>query len=124
MKEEYTNNARRWYDKDPVLSSAMRTLEESDDETQIKISLNLIKIIIEHNIEDKEFEAVEDIINAVEAGVDDTRNGRWYDIDATVKTAMNMLQNCPSTTQHIIAKEMAKMVVDKIKSDDIDDGEI
>ena len=45
MKEEFTTNARRWYDKDPVLSSAMKTLEESDDETQIKVALNLIKII-------------------------------------------------------------------------------
>ena len=99
----------------------MKTLENSDDETQIKISLNLIKIIIEHNIEDEKFEAVEDIISAVEAGSDDNRNGRWYDIDATLKTAMNMLQNCPPDTQHIIAKEMAKMVVDKIKSDETDE---
>ena len=35
MKEEYSNQQRRWYDKDPVLSSAMKTLEESDDETQM-----------------------------------------------------------------------------------------
>ena len=46
MKEEYTNQHRRWYDKDPVLSQAVRTLEETDDETQIKIALNLIKIIL------------------------------------------------------------------------------
>lgn len=115
MKEEYTNQHRRWYDKDPVLSQAVRTLEETDDETQIKIALNLIKIIIEHNIEDEKFEAVEDIINAVGSGLDDNRKGRWYDIDSTLRTAMSMLQNCPSTTQHIIAKEMAKMVVDSIK---------
>jgi hypothetical protein len=31
---------------------------------------------------------------------------------------MNMLQNCPPTTQHIIAKEMAKMVVEKIKTEE------
>ena len=31
---------------------------------------------------------------------------------------MNMLQNCPEATQHLIAKEMAKMVVDKIKTDE------
>ena len=31
---------------------------------------------------------------------------------------MNMLQNCPEATQRIIAKEMAKMVVDKIKTDE------
>ena len=46
MREEYSPKSRRWYDKDPVLSSAIQTLEQSDDETQIKIALNLIKIII------------------------------------------------------------------------------
>ncbi len=128
MKEEYTNQQRRWYDKDPVLSQAVNTLEHSDDETQIKIALNLIKIIIEHNIENEKFEAVEDIINAVGSGLDDNRKGRWYDIDSTLRTAMNMLQNCPATTQHIIAKEMAKLVVDSIKkeenTDDLTDEEL
>ena len=123
MKEEYSNQHRRWYDKDPVLSQAVQTLEHSDDETQIKIALNLIKIIIEHNIEDEKFEAVEDIINAVGSGLDDNRKGRWYDIDSTLRTAMNMLQNCPPATQHVIAKEMAKMVVDKIKTDEDDSDE-
>lgn len=123
MKEEYSNHHRRWYDKDPVLSQAVRTLEHSDDQTQIRIALNLIKIIIEHNIEDEKFEAVEDIINAVGSGLDDDRKGRWYDIDSTLRTAMNMLQNCPEATQHVIAKEMAKMVVEKIKTDDSDDEE-
>lgn len=118
MKEEYSSSSRRWYDKDPVLSSAMRTLEETNDESQIKISLNLIKIIIEHNIENSEFTAVEDIISAVEAGVEEERNNRWYDIDSTLKTAINMLQNCPESTQHVIAKEMAKMVVSKIKGEE------
>jgi len=122
MKEEYSLNTRRWYDKDPVLSSAVKTLEESDDDAQIKISLNLIKIIIEHNIENSEFEAIEDIISAVEAGVEENaKNNRWYDIDATLRTAMNMLQNCPESTQHVIAKEMAKLVVSKIKEEDITD---
>lgn len=120
MKEEYSSNLRRWYDKDPVLSSAMKTLEQSDDETQIKISLNLIKIIIEHNIENSEYEAVEDIISAVEAGVEENRNSRWYDIDATLKTAMSMLQNCPESTRHVIAKEMAKMVINKLKEEVVD----
>ncbi len=121
MKEEYSNHYRRWYDKDPVLSEAVRTLEETDDQTQIRVALNLIKIIIEHNIEDEQFEAVDDIISAVGLGLEDDRRGRWYDIDATLRTAMNMLQNCPPDTQKIIAKEMAKMVVDQIKKDE--DGE-
>ena len=121
MKEEYSQQHRRWYDKDPVLSEAVRTLEETDDQTQIRVALNLIKIIIEHNIEDEKFEAVDDIINAVGSGLDDNRRGRWYDIDTTLRTAMNMLQNCPEDTQKVIAKEMAKMVVDEIKKDDLED---
>lgn len=123
MKEEYSKQHRRWYDKDPVLSEAVRTLEETDDQTQIRVALNLIKIIIEHNIEDEKFEAVDDIINAVGSGLDDNKRGRWYDIDTTLRTAMNMLQNCPEDTQKVIAKEMAKMVVDKIKKDDDEDEE-
>ena len=118
MKEEYSNQHRRWYDKDPVLSQAMNTLEHSDDDTQIRIALNLIKIIIEHNIENDKFESVEVIMSAVQSGQSDSRNGRWYDIDGTLKTAMTMLQNCPEATQSVIAKEMAKMVIDKIKEND------
>ena len=123
MKEEYSQQHRRWYDKDPVLSEAVKTLEETDDQTQIRVALNLIKIIIENNIEDEKFEAVDDIINAVGSGLDDNRRGRWYDIDTTLRTAMNMLQNCPADTQKVIAKEMAKMVVDVIKKDEDSDDE-
>ena len=121
MKEVYSNEQRRWYDKDPILSNAVKTLEASDDETQIRIALNLIKIIIEHNIEDGQCETVEDIINAVGSGLEDTRKGRWYDIDSTIRTAMNMLQNCPASTQRIIAQEMAQLVVKSIKQGDAED---
>ncbi len=124
MKEQYSQSYRRWYDKDPVLSAAMKTLEKSDDETQIRIALNLIKIIIEHNISSEEYNGVEDIISAVEAGIEEQRSARWYDIDSTVRTAITMLQNCPENTQKLIAKEMAKMVVDKImEEDDLEDDE-
>ena len=123
MKEEYSNQYRRWYDKDPVLSEAVKTLEETDDQTQIRVALNLIKIIIEHNIEDERFEAVDDIISAGGSGLDDNRRGRWYDIDTTLRTAMNMLQNCPADTQKVIAKEMAQMVVAQIKKYDTEDDE-
>lgn len=118
MKEEFTTNARRWYDKDPVLSSAMKTLEETDDETQIKIALNLIKIITEHNISSTEYESVEDIVSATEDVLDTTKKGRWYDLDATLRTAISLLQNCPESTRSVIAKEMAKNVIEIIKKDE------
>lgn len=124
MKEEFTTNARRWYDKDPVLSSAMKTLEESDDETQIKVALNLIKIITEHNISNAEYESVEDIVSATEDVLENTQKGRWYDLDGTLRTAISLLQNCPESTRSIIAKEMAKNVIEIIKKDDDDEEEV
>ena len=123
MKEEFTTNARTWYDKDPVLSSAMKTLEESDDETQIKVALNLIKIITEHNISNSEYESVEDIVSAAEDVMENTKKGRWYDLDGTLRTAISLLQNCPDSTRSIIAKEMAKNVLDLIKKEDDDDDD-
>ena len=117
MKEDYTDKQRRWYDKDPILSRSMKTLEASDDETQIKVALNLIKIIVEHNLAFSEYTDVNEIIDVVEEGMDERANSRWYDIDRTVRAAINMLQNSPEDTQKIIAKEMAKIVIEKIKED-------
>ena len=123
MKEEFTTNTRRWYDRDPILSSAMKTLEESDDETQIKIALNLIKIITEHHISNSEYESVEDIVSATEDILEKTKKGRWYDLDSTLRTAITLLQNCPESTRAEIAKEMAKNVIEIIKKEDDDDEE-
>lgn len=117
MKEEYSHNYRRWYDKDPILSKSMSTLEKSDDETQIKVALNVIKIIIEHNIAEHTYTGVEDMMTAVEDGLVEKGKSRWYDLDTTVRTAINMLENSPLPVQKAVAKEMAKMVVDKIKED-------
>ena len=123
MKEEFTTTARRWYDKDPVLSSAMKTLEESDDETQIKVALNLIKIITEHHLSNTEYESVEDIVSATEDVLEGTQKGRWYDLDATLRTAISLLQNCPDATRSIIAKEMAKNVIEIINKEEEEDSE-
>ena len=123
MKEEFTTSARRWYDKDPILSSAMKTLEKSDDETQIKIALNLIKIITEHNISNSEYESVEDIVSATEDLLENTKKGRWYDIDSTLRTAITLLQNCPDSARTEIAKEMAKNVIEIIKKDEDEEDE-
>ena len=125
MKEEYSHNYRRWYDKDPILSKSMSTLEKSDDETQIKVALNVIKIIIEHNIEEHTYTGVEDMMTAVEDGLVEKGKSRWYDLDTTVRTAINMLENSPLPVQKAVAKERAKMVVDKIieDKDEQDDDE-
>lgn len=127
MTQADDKDYRRWYDQDPVLSEAMRTLKETDDESQIKIALNLIKIITEHNLSDTEYSSVDEIISATEEGLKRNKRERWYDIDATLRTAISLLQNCPANTRSIIAKEMAQMVVERFENngeEDIDDEDM
>ncbi len=122
MREEYSKNVRRWYDKDPVLSRSMRTLEFSDDKTQIQVALNIIKIIIEHNLAYSEYSSVEDLIDAVDDGLMKKGHSRWYDIDRTLHTAITMLEESSEDVQIEVAKKMAKWVVDEIKDvPEIDD---
>lgn len=119
MSEE-AREFRRWYDKDPILSKTMSVLQTSTDEDQIRMSINLIKIIIEHNIEGKSFTSIEDIMAAVNDGVIEKGNARWYDMDNTVRTAIQMLENCPEEMRNSIAKKMAAMIVDKFNTSDDD----
>ena len=113
MKEYYS----RWYDKDPVLSMSMRTLANSDDASQIQVALNLIKVIIEHNIKSHEFKNVEDIMSAVEDGVIQRRVNRWYDLEKTVRTAIQMLEKCSPETRQKVALDMAQIVIENIVMD-------
>lgn len=113
-------NQRRWYDRDPILSKAMKILETSDDKFQIQVALNLIKIVIEHNIESNTFNTVEDILKAVEEGRCEKGNERWYDIDLTIRTSVQMLEKCPQEMQSKIARSIAELINDKLK-DSYDD---
>ena len=115
MKNQYFS---RWYDKDPVLSMSMRTLAGSSDERQIAVALNLIKVIIEHNIRDNKYENVEDIMSAVEDGRIQRGHSRWYDIDSTVRTAIQMLEKCTPETKKKVALDMAQIVIEKIIQDE------
>lgn len=120
MKEFYS----RWYDKDPVLSMSMRTLANSDDATQIQVALNLIKVIIEHNIKSNEFKNVEDIMMAVEEGVIQRGVNRWYDLEKTVRTAIQMLERCSPETRQRVALDMAQIVIENIVMDKDNDDEL
>ena len=107
---------RRWYDKDPVLSKAMKILETTNDKVQLKVAINLIKIIIEHNIESNSYNSVEDILNAVTEGRCEKGNERWYDLDKTLKTSIQMLENCTEEMQCSTVKDIADLIRKKFRN--------
>jgi hypothetical protein len=123
FKKEIMNSNRRWYDRDPILSKAMKILETTDDKFQIQVALNLIKIIIEHNIESNSFKTVEDILTAVEEGRCEKGNERWYDIDLTIKASVQMLENCSQEMQSKIARSIAELISDKLQNSYDDEDE-
>ena len=109
---------RCWYDRDPLLSKMMKILKSSDDEFQIKMSINLIKVIIEHHIETDQFQTMSDIMEAVRDGHIDKGNARWYDADNTMKTAITMLESCSPEMQRNITKDIAEKIISEFN--DID----
>ncbi|MDD3012810.1 MAG: hypothetical protein PHC34_03830 [Candidatus Gastranaerophilales bacterium] len=119
---KYDMNARRWYDRDPVLSKAMKILETSDDKLQIQVAINLIKVIMEHHIEENEYSSVDDMIKAVENGKLNKGSARWYDIDHTLRTAIQMLENCSLEMQSKVAREIATLVKEQFCDEDEDEG--
>ena len=102
----------------------MKILETSDDKFQIQVALNLIRVIIEHNIQSNTFKTVEDILSAVEEGRCEKGNERWYDIDLTIRTAVQMLENYTEDLQSKIAGNIAELLTEKFaNSYDSDDDE-
>lgn len=110
---------RRWYDKDPLLSMAMKTLEESSDEKQIRLAMHLVKIISEHNI-DAAMAAQSAGQGEGEGGstASEVGNTRWYDLDKTLKTSVEMLRCCQADTQKSIAREMAQLLRESVSESD------
>lgn len=111
-------NSRRWYDKDPVLSKAMHTLSETNDKVQIQIALNLIKIVIEHKIEEEDVTSVDDILTSVNdaSAAHEGKTERWYDLNETVRAAILMLEQTPEDLQKKIAADMAELITRVINS--------
>ena len=117
---------RRWYDQDPLLSKSMKILKESSDDFQIKMAINLIKIIIEHHIDDDQFKSINDIMMAVRNGRIEKGNARWYDADNTLSTAISMLESCPPDMQTKITKDIAEKIIsefDVIDQKDLENDE-
>lgn len=50
-EDEQASLQNRWYDQDPALKGVLKQLRHAPDRYQAQIALNIIKIIVEHQIE-------------------------------------------------------------------------
>jgi hypothetical protein len=124
-------DGKRWYDQDPALNRAMEQLRLSPDKYQAQIALNIIKIIVEHQIElhaqavvagaEKNSEGVDLVAPPMALTVEDvlaqargTRNmqayRRWYDMHETLSSAIQLLSDCPDDLQQRVIPSIALMI--------------
>ncbi len=106
---------RRWYDEDPALSKALEQLRHAPDKYQAQVALNIIQIIVEHQMEAQ----AEGSVSGLEAymaqnGVgnnETTSTGRrWYDVHEVLRSAMQFLSDCPDDLQRRLIPSIALMI--------------
>jgi hypothetical protein len=118
------NPANRWYDSDPVLQRALGQLHQATDKQQAQVALNIIKIVVEHQLEDQSLEnpslvSIEDLDSALpyrRSWDGHRQHRRWYDIHETLSSAIQLLGDCPEDLQVKIIPSIAKMIEKTIQS--------
>lgn len=100
---------RRWYDQDPLLSDAMKTLKNASDAEQIRLALHVVKILNEHNLEKDDAAQEQEREDGPVFKYSDKKS-RWYDLDNTLKTSIEMLRCCDLETQKLIAGEIVELL--------------
>jgi hypothetical protein len=107
---------QRWYDRDPALRQALNSLRQAPDRYQAQIALNLILIIIEHQIESRTLGSVDDLVHTIEDSKNQTKNyyRRWYDVNETLRSAIQLLHDCPEDVQTSLIPAICKMVEESL----------
>jgi hypothetical protein len=121
LEESFENsqaeNYQRWYDQDPALSRALAHLRSASDKHQAQVALNIIKIIVEHQMEDSaqlpssitELDGKQ-LLEGLRIQMDPLQRRRWYDANETLRSAMQLLRDCPEDLQQTIIPTIVRMI--------------
>jgi hypothetical protein len=116
MSQASDASSARWYDKDPALSQALGSLRQAPDRFQAQIALNIIKVIVEHRMETLNEGPV--IEEAMQAAIESThattskrlQQRRWYDVNETLRAAMQLLSETPEDVQQMMMPSIVKII--------------
>ncbi len=103
----------RWSDRDPALKQALSALKTAPSKAQAQIALNVMMVIIEHGIESDTLTDVDQLIDQLTTNrhkAQQNANRRWYDVNATLKSALQLLQDCPDDIQRHVIPMISTMV--------------
>lgn len=108
-----TDPSQRWYDSDPALQGAIAQLRAASDQHQAQIALNIIKIIVEHQMEDETSIKMEDLHNVLPnkaSWEQQQQQRRWYDVHETLSSAIQLLLDCPYDLQERLIPSIIQVI--------------
>jgi len=103
----------RWYDKDPALGKAVESLQEATDAYHAQIALNIIGIVVEHyaDAEGRDtYSTQKELLSLAERKLECLPKDRWYDMNSSLRSAMQLLQDTPKEYQQRIIPHIAQMI--------------
>jgi hypothetical protein len=109
-----SHHNNRWYDKDPAMVRALEQLRNAPDNYQAQVALNIIKIIVEHQMEGEteELEPGEphQALPYRRSWDDHRDHRRWYDVHETLSSAIQLLADSPEDLQKRLIPSIAHMI--------------
>jgi hypothetical protein len=126
-QENMSNSAstpQRWYDKDPALTKALESLRVAPNKFHAQVALNIISVIVEHRLEELQNKAAvcpeefrQSLIEEAKDLVMPTYGKRWYDVNETLQSAIQMLKDTPDEIQKQIIPSIALVIEQAIARD-------
>ena len=104
-------DARRWYDKDPILKEALELLRLQTDETKAEASDYILTL--QEQVAADVIERLYETITKYQG-----RGNRWYDNDPVMLKAIEMLRLAPPKTQRIAALKLLLSLEQKSQEHD------
>ena len=104
-------DARRWYDKDPILKEALELLRLQTDETKAEAADYILTL--QEQVAADVIERLYETITKYQG-----KGNRWYDNDPVMIKAIEMLRLAPPKTQRIDALKLLLSLEQKSQEKD------
>jgi hypothetical protein len=115
---------QRWYDRDPALAKALESLRVSPNKFHAQVALNIISVIVEHRLEELQTKASlsaealrEHLMEKSKDYAMPNYGKRWYDVNETLQSAMQMLKDTPEEIQKQMIPSIALVIEQAIARD-------
>ena len=95
--------ARRWYDKDPVLKEALELLRLSNDELKGEAADFILNL--QNNLAKEVIDDVYEMVSKYQG-----KGNRWYDNDPVIMKAVELWRVAPQDMQRKIAEKLLSAI--------------